>query len=290
MTLTPSAERSTTTYPRRRPNRRWIGVRLRRLGAVAALCVGVSCAAGFNETPSTSPQGNDNALASSTTPPRASPAVANDDRDGDHIALPDDLCPDEPEDIDGFDDDDGCPDPDNDGDRIEDSVDECPNQPENFNGYEDEDGCPDRSAGIIISPGDIRIVDRIYFPSGVTSIQPRSEPILDAVAATLRGNPQILLVEVQSHTDERGTDAANLRTSRSRAEVVRQYLIQQGGVEPSRLTAVGYGERCPLNPRHNEAAWEMNRRVEFRILRTSEGPAEDTLPCPEASDLTPHGP
>lgn len=65
------------------------------------------------------------------------------DNDGDGIPDKDDKCPDEPEDFDGFEDEDGCPDYDNDGDGILDKDDKCPDQPENFNGYEDEDGCPD---------------------------------------------------------------------------------------------------------------------------------------------------
>ncbi|MFO7653443.1 MAG: OmpA family protein [Candidatus Krumholzibacteriia bacterium] len=65
------------------------------------------------------------------------------DRDGDGIPDRYDGCPDEPEDFDGFEDSDGCPDPDNDGDGIPDVDDECPDQPEDFDGFEDEDGCPD---------------------------------------------------------------------------------------------------------------------------------------------------
>jgi OOP family OmpA-OmpF porin len=70
---------------------------------------------------------------------------APDYRDRDHDGIPDilDKCPDEPEDYDGFQDDDGCPDPDNDGDGIPDVVDKCPNDPEDFDGFQDEDGCPD---------------------------------------------------------------------------------------------------------------------------------------------------
>ena len=65
------------------------------------------------------------------------------DRDGDGIPDVDDQCPDEPEDLDGFQDEDGCPDPDNDGDGIPDEQDQCPNEPEDLDGFEDEDGCPD---------------------------------------------------------------------------------------------------------------------------------------------------
>ena len=69
-------------------------------------------------------------------------AIRND-RDGDGIPDRDDLCPDEPEDKDGFQDEDGCPDPDNDGDGIPDVRDKCPNEAEDKDGFQDEDGCPD---------------------------------------------------------------------------------------------------------------------------------------------------
>ena len=65
------------------------------------------------------------------------------DRDGDGIVDDDDLCPDDPEDFDGFEDSDGCPDPDNDRDGIPDVADKCPDEPEDFDGFEDLDGCPD---------------------------------------------------------------------------------------------------------------------------------------------------
>ncbi|HVY49541.1 MAG TPA: hypothetical protein VHB21_26795, partial [Minicystis sp.] len=66
------------------------------------------------------------------------------DSDGDGIPDARDKCPNEPEDKDGFQDADGCPDPDNDRDGIPDARDKCPNEPEDFNGFEDADGCPDR--------------------------------------------------------------------------------------------------------------------------------------------------
>jgi outer membrane protein OmpA-like peptidoglycan-associated protein len=67
------------------------------------------------------------------------------DRDGDGIPDEDDECPGSPEDYDGFEDDDGCPDPDNDGDGILDEDDVCPDQPEDFDGVEDRDGCPEEN-------------------------------------------------------------------------------------------------------------------------------------------------
>ena len=67
--------------------------------------------------------------------------VADTDRDG--LKDPDDKCPTEPEDKDGFEDEDGCPDPDNDKDGIPDTNDKCPDEPEDKDGWQDEDGCPD---------------------------------------------------------------------------------------------------------------------------------------------------
>jgi len=65
----------------------------------------------------------------------------DDDKDG--ITGYSDECPNEPEDLDGFEDDDGCPDPDNDGDGIPDHLDDCPDLPEDIDGFDDSDGCPD---------------------------------------------------------------------------------------------------------------------------------------------------
>jgi OOP family OmpA-OmpF porin len=66
-----------------------------------------------------------------------------DDNDADGIADKIDACPNDPEDRDGFEDDDGCPELDNDKDGIADSIDACPNEAEDRDGFEDDDGCPD---------------------------------------------------------------------------------------------------------------------------------------------------
>jgi len=66
-----------------------------------------------------------------------------DDNDADGIADKIDQCPNDPEDRDNFEDDDGCPDPDNDKDGITDRIDTCPMDPEDKDGFEDDDGCPD---------------------------------------------------------------------------------------------------------------------------------------------------
>jgi len=65
------------------------------------------------------------------------------DRDGDGIVDMEDMCPDDPEDIDEYKDEDGCPDPDNDDDGIADTADKCPQEAEDLDKFQDQDGCPD---------------------------------------------------------------------------------------------------------------------------------------------------
>jgi outer membrane protein OmpA-like peptidoglycan-associated protein len=187
------------------------------------------------------------------------------DNDGDGILDVDDLCPNDPEDKDGFEDQDGCPELDNDKDRIPDKDDKCPNEPENYNGFEDQDGCPDRGR-VVVTETSIEILDVIYFEYNKDIIKSASFPILDAVAATMQGNPSIQLIEIQGHTDERGDDAYNLDLSDRRAKSVMKYMNDKG-VEAKRLTAQGYGETQPLDRRHVEAAWAKNRRVAFLIIK-----------------------
>ncbi len=211
------------------------------------------------------------------------------DNDRDGILDVDDLCPNDPEDRDGFQDEDGCPDPDNDADRILDTDDACPNDPETYNGTEDEDGCPDRGPVIVTETG-IQILQQILFERDSAEILPQSFPIVDAVAATLVGNPQILFLEIQGHADERSSDDYNIRLTTDRAAAVLEAIVSRG-ISRDRLRSAGYGERCPIDPRHNEEAWNQNRRVEFRILRTTDGQTmtHDQIACAAGRDLIPAG-
>ncbi|MEO8701318.1 MAG: OmpA family protein [Kofleriaceae bacterium] len=187
------------------------------------------------------------------------------DNDQDKILDVDDLCPNEPEDYDRFEDEDGCPDPDNDKDKILDRDDKCPNEPETYNNVEDKDGCPDN--GPVIDKGSILVIlEPINFEFNKAIIKRDSYPILDAVIASLQGNTDIELVEIAGHTDERGDDAYNLDLSTRRAAAVREHLIARG-VAAKRLESQGYGESQAVDPRHNEAAWAKNRRVDFLILK-----------------------
>ncbi len=199
------------------------------------------------------------------------------DNDMDGILDKKDACPNDPEDKDGFQDEDGCPDPDNDKDGILDKVDRCPNEPETFNGFEDEDGCPDKG-DVLIKDNDIMILKKIKFKTASAEILPESNPILDAVATTIVHHPEFVLMEVAGHADERSDDGYNLRLTQDRVNSVMAALVNRG-VDRARLRSKGYGEYCPEDPGHNDAAWETNRRVEFKIVKTKDGPTGVELGC-----------
>ncbi len=179
------------------------------------------------------------------------------DNDLDGIVDQADRCPSEPEDLDGFQDADGCPDLDNDGDTIQDATDNCPNEP----GPADEQGCPRVYQDVEVTSTGIVIHQRVYFEYNRAVIRDRSFPILNTVAQVLRDFPDIT-IEVQGHTDDRGSDEYNLRLSGERAEAVRSYLMRQG-TPAHRLTARGYGESRPIDTNRTDAGRATNRRVEF---------------------------
>jgi len=213
------------------------------------------------------------------------PESRDGDRDGDGILDSRDKCPDQPEDKDGFEDKDGCPDPDNDKDGIPDVSDTCPNDPEDMDGDEDTDGCPepDKPKGpVIIQGNDILILEKVQFATGSAKILPQSNNVLDAVANTLKEHAEFTMVEIQGHADERSDDNYNLRLTKDRAKSV-MVALKQRGVATNRLRSQGYGEYCPLDPEHNEVAYEKNRRVEFKIVRTADGPTGVDLGCDAAA-------
>lgn len=203
--------------------------------------------------------------------------AAPGDEDGDGIADTDDLCVREPEDRDAFEDADGCPDPDNDKDRILDVDDQCPNDPEVYNGMEDEDGCPDRGR-VVVSDARIEILDKVYFKNASATVRAASKPLLDAVAATLSGNPDITVVSIQGHAANDESDPWGL--SRRRAEAVK-LALRQRGVQTS-LPVEPFGATRPVAPNTSADGRARNRRVEFHIVarRTDAPSGGSTRPAP----------
>lgn len=105
----------------------------------------------------------------------------------------------------------------------------------------------------------------IQFNFGKTSLHPDSFDELNSVAEMLTDNPTLQL-EIGGHTDNEGPEDYNLILSQGRAQAVVDYLVTQG-VKTSQLTAKGYGESKPVDPRETKEAKAMNRRVEFTILK-----------------------
>src|SRR5262245_38693387 len=115
---------------------------------------------------------------------------------------------------------------------------------------------------IVVTETETTILDVVEFIPDTATLRATAQPTLDAVAATLSGNPSIELVEVQSHTRGTGDNAANLALSEQRAAVVVTYLVD-AGVSPSRLVAQGYGDTQPID----RAASAKNERISFMILK-----------------------
>lgn len=182
------------------------------------------------------------------------------DTDGDGVLDKDDLAPTEPEDKDGFKDEDGEPEPDNDHDGILDGDDECPE----LAGEADRRGCPKRTF-VKIEDGKIIIIGKVQFRSGSDEIDKNSEPLLDQIAQALEGNSSVKKLRIEGHTDNVGDDNMNLKLSEGRAKSVRDALTKRG-VDGDRLETAGLGETQPIAPNDTPGGRQKNRRVEFVIV------------------------
>lgn len=191
------------------------------------------------------------------------------DADNDNDGIPDavDKCPNDPEDKDAFQDDDGCPDPDNDKDGIPDAKDKCPNDAEDINGYQDEDGCPEGGEPVkpVEKPKETSfILEGLKFLPDSPTMVPGSYPSLEKAARIMKEYPDIKVV-IEGHAASTGRPDFEMTLSQSRAESVRNYLIQSYGIDPSRIRAVGYGSTRPIADNATKTGREMNRRIEFKV-------------------------
>lgn len=167
------------------------------------------------------------------------------DTDGDGVPDYLDKCPGTPEGVEV--DAQGCP-LDTDGDGVYDYLDKCPGTPEGA--HVDDRGC--------------WVLEGLYFDTDKADIKPDGYPILYEVITVLKKNPEIR-VEIQGHTDSRGSDAYNQALSEKRARSVRDYLIK-AGINADRLTAKGYGESKPAAPNTSPENMAKNRRVQLNPI------------------------
>ncbi|MDX2249976.1 MAG: OmpA family protein [Bacteroidia bacterium] len=111
------------------------------------------------------------------------------------------------------------------------------------------------------------VLQNIFFETGKYELKETSDPELQFLTYFLSTNPG-MRIEIQGHTDDVGSDEANMTLSRNRANVVRDYLIRNG-IAASRIEANGYGETQPKVPNSSEENRKLNRRTEFRIIQVN---------------------
>ncbi|MFT4625285.1 MAG: outer membrane protein OmpA-like peptidoglycan-associated protein [Myxococcota bacterium] len=188
------------------------------------------------------------------------------DPDGDGVPSHLDDCPNQPEDPDGFQDADGCPDEDDDEDGILDVNDACPRAAETFNDFNDEDGCPETAPKAL--EGLTGIVRGIIFETDSAALRPSSRPVLERVLAALEQHPAVTML-VEGHTDDQGGSDYNLDLATRRAAAVKRWLVDHG-VQPDRLETVGFGHSRPIATNATPEGRAENRRVELIFRQPQE--------------------
>jgi len=182
------------------------------------------------------------------------------DNDGDGILDVNDKCPNEAEDFDGFEDEDGCPDLDNDGDGILDINDKCPDEAEDFDGFEDEDGCPDidelLGKGKFILPA-----DELFEPNS-SMIMISGKEDLDKVIAELQKFPDAKW-RIEGYMDSDGNERFLRNLSLDRAKAVLEYFTYFGGLNRENFQVFGMGGNAPIADNSTEEGRKGNRRIEI---------------------------
>ena len=138
------------------------------------------------------------------------------------------------------------------------------------------------------------VIENIFYDFDKATLRPESKKALDEMIKMLNDNPNVT-IELGAHTDRKGSEQYNERLAQRRAQSVVDYLIA-GGIAQDRLEAKGYGESVPktinkkmaknydflnegdvlteefidkLTPEQQEIADQINRRTEFKVLRTN---------------------
>jgi peptidoglycan-associated lipoprotein len=105
--------------------------------------------------------------------------------------------------------------------------------------------------------------EHIYFEFDKSRLLPESKEILRNKAKWLMAHPDVSVI-IEGHCDERGTSEYNMALGDRRAQSAKSYLVDLG-IGSRRLMTISYGEERPLDPSHNERAWDKNRRDQFVI-------------------------
>lgn len=108
-------------------------------------------------------------------------------------------------------------------------------------------------------------INNIFFDFNESILKPESFLELDRLYNVLNSNPDIK-VEISGHTDNVGSDEYNNKLSQSRSEAVKDYLVKKG-INTGRIISKGYGKSNPVTTNDTEESRQLNRRVEFKILK-----------------------
>ncbi|MES2428347.1 MAG: DUF6089 family protein [Bacteroidota bacterium] len=156
---------------------------------------------------------------------------------------------------------------DSDGDGVPDFYDKCPGTP--AGAKVDGSGCPlpvAKDVKVFVTEEDRKVVrdaiKNLEFDFGKSTIRAHSYPSLDRVAALLVNKNFSL--KLAGHTDNVGSNDANLRLSKDRSESIKSYLVSKGA-NASRIEATGYGETQPIATNKTAKGRQLNRRVEFTL-------------------------
>lgn len=116
-----------------------------------------------------------------------------------------------------------------------------------------------------IEVGQVFRLNNVFFDFDKWDLRPESYVELDRVVKLLNDNPS-MEIELSAHTDSYGSDDYNFKLSDNRAKSCREYLLSKG-IDPSRVTSQGYGETQPVAPNDTPENRQLNRRVEFKIMK-----------------------
>ena len=136
-----------------------------------------------------------------------------------------------------------------------------------------------------------RMVDRVLFDSGKAELHRSAYPVLDKVAQVLK-EVSDQPVGVEGHTDNQPIKhsgwESNKALSLARANAVVEYLVQKQGIDPSRVTAIGYGDAHPIASNDTASGRQQNRRVELIILPRESGSAYEAEARRESQGVSPY--
>jgi len=153
---------------------------------------------------------------------------------------------------------------DTDKDRINDYLDVCPERPEDYNGFADADGCPDGGVAAVVG-GEILTYRPVYFEFAQYNLTAEAMQVLDLVIGVINRDTWIKRVRVAGNADAIGSPAANIKLSQRRAEAAIAYLRSHGVRSGVQLIPVAYGASKPVASNDTEAGRALNRRVSFGV-------------------------